>query len=97
MPAKPNTTTSNDEDRKSILSETPGSGPGPYPVMVYIPAGEFMWGSSNDLENLDAPPVPAASNVIVVTLGYRLGIFGWMGLDEFRGEIYSQIADHSTS
>jgi hypothetical protein len=26
-----------------------------FPVMIYFPAGQFMWGSGNDAENFNAP------------------------------------------
>lgn len=42
------------------------------PVMVYFPAGEFLIGSSNDLEN----NWPFSTSVILVTINYRLG---WLG------------------
>ena len=41
----------------------------PLPVMVYFPAGEFLIGSSDDLEN----NWPFSQNVILVTANYRLG------------------------
>ena len=45
-----------------------------YPVLVYFPAGQFMWGSGNDAENFDAPnPV---NDTVVVTANYRLGALG---------------------
>jgi para-nitrobenzyl esterase len=44
----------------------------PLPVMVYFPAGEFLIGSSNDLENNWA----FSPSVVLVTINYRLG---WLG------------------
>jgi hypothetical protein len=35
------------------------------PVMVYFPAGQFMWGSGNDAENFNAPQTPAGAEVVV--------------------------------
>jgi para-nitrobenzyl esterase len=43
-----------------------------YPTMVYFPAGQYTWGSSDDYENNAAPSFPAADDVIMVTMGYRL-------------------------
>jgi len=54
------------------------------PVMVYYPAGQFMWGSANDAENWIAPQTPAGENVIVVTGNYRLGALGFLALDALR-------------
>lgn len=35
------------------------------PVMVYFPAGQFMWGSGNDAENFNAPQTSAGAEVVV--------------------------------
>eukprot|EP00038_Savillea_parva_P024237 m.43432 g.43432 ORF g.43432 m.43432 type:complete len:1080 (-) comp6406_c0_seq1:140-3379(-) len=53
---------------------------GSLPVMVYFPAGEFLVGSSNDLEN----NWPFSPNVILVTVNYRLGWLGFAAMDELR-------------
>jgi para-nitrobenzyl esterase len=52
----------------------------PLPVMVYFPAGEFLIGSSNDLEN----NWPFSQHVILVTANYRLGWLGYAALDALR-------------
>ena len=54
------------------------------PVMVYFPAGQFMWGSGNDAENFIAPQTAAGEQVIVVTMNYRLGAAGYLALDELK-------------
>jgi carboxylesterase type B len=48
--------------------------------MVYFPAGEFLIGSSNDLEN----NWPFSQHVILVTANYRLGWLGYAALDALR-------------
>jgi carboxylesterase type B len=63
-----------------------------FPTMVYFPAGQYTWGSSNDFENNGAPSFASANDVIMVTMGYRLGIFGFLALDELR----SRNKDNST-
>ena len=55
-----------------------------FPVMIYMPAGQFVWGSGTDLENFTPPPIAAFADVIVVTVQYRLGALGWLALDELR-------------
>ena len=50
--------------------------------MVYLHAGEFRFGSSNDLEN--NWPFFANGQVILVTANVRLGLFGFAALDELR-------------
>jgi len=60
----------------------------PLPVMVYFHAGEFRFGSSNDLESNF--PYFAKGNVILVTLNCRLGVFGFAALDVLRSRDPSQ-------
>ena len=47
-----------------------------YPVLVYFPAGQFMWGSGNDDENYQAPGT--VNDTIVITANYRLGALGYL-------------------
>ena len=58
--------------------------PGKLPVMVWIYGGGFAAGASSeprqDGENL------AKKGVIVVSFGYRLGVFGFLALPELAGE-----------
>ena len=54
------------------------------PVMIYFPAGQFMWGSGNDAENFNAPQTAAGEQIIVVTMNYRLGAAGYLALDELK-------------
>eukprot|EP01059_Diplonema_ambulator_P015468 TRINITY_DN2660_c0_g2_i1.p1 TRINITY_DN2660_c0_g2~~TRINITY_DN2660_c0_g2_i1.p1 ORF type:complete len:659 (+),score=188.29 TRINITY_DN2660_c0_g2_i1:43-1977(+) len=56
--------------------------PGGYAMMMYLPAGQYMWGAGNDVENFEAPTTPEAQSVIYVTLGYRVGAFGFLALPE---------------
>eukprot|EP00747_Dinoflagellata_sp_TGD_P105947 gnl/TRDRNA2_/TRDRNA2_169708_c1_seq1.p1 gnl/TRDRNA2_/TRDRNA2_169708_c1~~gnl/TRDRNA2_/TRDRNA2_169708_c1_seq1.p1 ORF type:complete len:571 (+),score=57.38 gnl/TRDRNA2_/TRDRNA2_169708_c1_seq1:95-1714(+) len=49
--------------------------------MVYIHAGEFMFGSSNDLEN-NWPYF--SSQIILVTFNFRIGPLGFLGADIMR-------------
>lgn len=59
----------------------------PLPVAIYVPAGGFKWGAANDVEdnepfqNISAA---VADSVIVVTINYRLSIFGFLGAEELR-------------
>ena len=58
--------------------------PGPgHPVMFYMHAGEFRFGSSNDLENA-WPYFDVNHDVILVTANVRLGLFGFAALDSLR-------------
>ena len=44
------------------------------PVMVYIHGGGFMFGSGNDLYY--GPDYLMKQDVVIVTINYRLGVFG---------------------
>jgi para-nitrobenzyl esterase len=60
--------------------------PKPRPVVVYFAAGALEWGSGNDLENSGEglASKPGWKNVILVTLNYRKGVFGFLASDELR-------------
>ncbi|MCZ0997474.1 carboxylesterase family protein [Streptomyces mirabilis] len=53
------------------------------PVMVYIPGGAFVSGSGSFY---NPAPLVDRGDVIVVTLNYRLGAFGFLGLPELSAE-----------
>ena len=58
------------------------------PVIVYLHAGEFHYGSASDRES----DWPFGSDMILVTPNSRLGAFGFLGADQLR----SRTADNST-
>lgn len=49
------------------------------PILVWIHGGSFRYGSSSDI---DGSILAAKSNLIVVTISYRLGIFGFFHMNE---------------
>ena len=53
------------------------------PVMFYMHAGEFRFGSSNDLESA-WPYFDVDHDVVLVTANVRLGLFGFAALDSLR-------------
>lgn len=58
-----------------------GIGPRPiYPVMVFIHGESFEWNSGNAY---DGSVLASYGQVIVVTLNYRLGVFGKIVLEVF--------------
>ena len=69
------------EDCLFLNVVAPPPRPQPYPVMVYIHAGEFHFGSGADRES-DVPHF--ATDVILVSFNYRLGVFGFAGADDLR-------------
>ncbi|XP_034231252.1 juvenile hormone esterase-like isoform X2 [Thrips palmi] len=54
-------------------------GPAKLPVMVYIHGGGFVYGSGTLAEN--GPEFLIYHDVVLVTLNYRLGAFGFLNLD----------------
>ena len=58
-----------------FLPSVSSPGDKPYPVMVWIYGGGFKAGYSN---GYNAATLAAFGNVIVVTLNYRLGVFGFL-------------------
>lgn len=54
----------------------------PLPVMVWIHGGGFMSGAGSIF---DARRLAVRGDVVVVTVNYRLGIFGYFGLDGLEG------------
>jgi para-nitrobenzyl esterase len=72
--AGPFGTASTSEDCLYLNVYTPSSGPGPFPVMVWIHGGALVTGESDDYD----PTALVAKGVAVVTLNYRLGPLGFL-------------------
>ncbi|GAA5823010.1 hypothetical protein JCM10212_002627, partial [Sporobolomyces blumeae] len=53
------------------------------PVFVWVHGGSFLTGG---IAGIDGSKLAAAQNMIVVTVQYRLGIFGWLRNDPLRAE-----------
>lgn len=56
----------------------------PLPVMVFIHGGAFIMGSSAD-PMIDGAHMAASRRVVVVSLNYRLGVLGFLALDDLTG------------
>jgi len=54
------------------------------PVMVYIHGGDYLYGGTNDKEINGCNLVAVTRDVVVVTVQYRLGIFGFLGSETLR-------------
>ena len=59
------------------------------PVMVWIHGGGDTVGSGH----INGAPLAAAGNVVVVSLNYRLGIFGFVDVSVLGGERYKESSD----
>lgn len=58
------------------------------PVMVWIHGGAFVVGSGSQ-PDYDGTSFAKQGNVVVVTLNYRLGVLGFLQLEEFAGAQYA--------
>lgn len=61
---------------------------GPKPVMVWIHGGAFISGSGAEY---DPTRIVQQNDVVVVTINYRLGIFGFLDLSTVGGEFASSV------
>src|SRR3954454_4144188 len=67
---------------------TPGLDGARRPVMVWIHGGAFVNGAGST-PIYDARRFASHGDVVVVTINYRLGAFGFLHLDELLGESFS--------
>lgn len=58
------------------------------PVLVWIHGGAFVSGSGSS-SWYDGQPFAANGDVVVVTINYRLGVFGFLHLGDIGGEEYA--------
>lgn len=58
------------------------------PVMVWIHGGAFMNGSGSSA-GYDGTSFALEGDIVIVTLNYRLGVLGFLHLDEIGGEAYT--------
>ncbi len=68
---------------------TPADQAGPMPVMVWLHGGAYQSGSGNEY---DPSRIVRDNGVIVVTVNYRLGIFGFLNLAKL-GSTYAESAN----
>ena len=79
------------EDCLSLNIWTPRGDARNRPVMVWIHGGAFVVGSARNT-NYDGARLAARGDVVVVTLNYRLGAWGFLSLSSFGPE-YAQSAN----
>lgn len=78
-----------DEDCLTVNVWTPAPDSAQRPVMVFIHGGGFVEGSAADT-GYDGATLAARGDVVVVSLQYRLGIFGFLELGDLGGADYTQ-------
>ena len=69
----------------NLNQSTDNSNSGSLPVAVYIHGGSYMSGMGNDIEGSDFVSY-WQGNVIVVSMNYRLNVFGFSGSDALRAQ-----------
>lgn len=67
---------------------SPGADGRKRPVMVWIHGGSFTYGSGSS-PMYDGASFAEKGDVVVVTINYRLGVFGFLDLSAFGGEAYA--------
>ena len=69
-------------------------GKGPFPVFVWIHGGGFTGG--NSFAPIFDGEVFARAGILVVTVAYRLGVFGFMDVEPILGASYADSANNGT-
>ncbi|MGK5740241.1 carboxylesterase/lipase family protein [Micromonospora sp. URMC 103] len=64
------------------LNVTAPTAPGPHPVLVFVHGGSFQNGSGAEY---DPARLVTQGGLVVVTINYRLGVFGYLGLPGLAG------------
>ncbi|MGH9067572.1 MAG: carboxylesterase/lipase family protein [Acidimicrobiales bacterium] len=75
------------EDCLTVNVWTPGLDGAARPVMVWIHGGAFVTGSSS-IPWYDGTSFAVSGDVVLVSLNYRLGAFGFLDLGEVAGEAF---------
>jgi para-nitrobenzyl esterase len=69
---------------------TPGlNDRGKRPVMVWLHGGGFFCGSGDHIPYYDGASLARTGDVVVVSVNHRLGVFGYLYLEELAGEKYA--------
>jgi para-nitrobenzyl esterase len=78
----PGATAMGSEDCLTLNVWRPAASAGPLPVMVFVHGGYFTWGTSSyrkqGVDLYDGAHLATAADVVVVTLNYRIGPFGFL-------------------
>ncbi len=81
------------EDSLTINVWTPATDDGRRPVMVWLHGGSlYVWGARDS--DIDGTSLAAREDVVVVTVQYRLGVFGFLHLADIAGPGYEQSGNH---
>ncbi|MEL7185556.1 MAG: carboxylesterase/lipase family protein [Pseudomonadota bacterium] len=78
------------EDCLYLNIDTPSKTDEPRPVLFWIHGGAFVTGSANEY---DGSVLAAQGDVVVVTVNFRLGAFGFMDVSELGADYKDSIAN----
>jgi para-nitrobenzyl esterase len=81
------------EDCLTLNVWTPGIDRGRRPVMVWIHGGAFVVGAARRPVT-EGAALARRGDVVVVTLNYRLGILGWLNLEDHGGPNLARSGNH---
>jgi para-nitrobenzyl esterase len=59
------------------------------PVMVWLHGGGFFYGSGDNLPCYNGASLAKKGDVVMVSVNHRLGVFGYLYLDQLGGEPYA--------
>ena len=81
------------EDCLTLNVWTPGMDSARRPVMVWIHGGAFVVGAARRPVT-EGAELARRGDVVVVTLNYRLGVLGWLNLENHGGEEFARSGNH---
>lgn len=84
-----------DEDCLTVNVWTPAADDGRRPVLVWFHGGWFSVGSGNE-PTFDGATLARRGDVVVVTVNHRLGMLGFLALDEVGGEEFATSGNAGT-
>jgi len=64
------------------------------PVIIWFHGGSYMYGAGSDTTAEDVQRLVNEDRIVVVTINYRLGVFGFLGSERLRRETPSQAEIH---
>jgi para-nitrobenzyl esterase len=76
------------EDCLTLNVWTPDSAEGSRPVFVWVHGGAFSWGTARHAL-YDGRTLAERGDIVVVTIQYRLGSFGWLDVSDVGGSASS--------
>lgn len=61
----------------------------PLPVLVWVHGGSYLTGSGSE-QRYNGTSDARGSNLVIVTINYRLGVFGYLGSEQLRNQTFDR-------